>query len=228
MGSDKSRDPDARDDEARHEVFVPAFKIGRYPVTVGQWRQFVESAPYPEGNPYALWDPANHPVAHVSWHDAIAYCRLLTGEWRKAGKIDSDEIVRLPTEAEWEKAARGVEERIWPWGNKFDENKANIGMTGIFKTSAVGCFPAGASPYRVMDMAGNVWEWCSSKYEPYPYRSDDGRELTEGDEGRVVRGGSFNDSPWYVRCACRFSGRPDVRYGGLGFRVVVVSPGSRF
>lgn len=228
MGSDKRRGPDALDNEARHEVLVPAFKIGKYPVTVGQWRQFVESAPYSEGDPDALVDPANHPVTHVSWHDAIAYCRWLTGEWRGDRKIDSDEIVRLPTEAEWEKAARGVEGRIWPWGNEFDKNKANMGETGIGKTSAVGCFPAGASPYGVMDVAGNVFEWCSSKHKPYPYRNDDGRELAEGNEDRVVRGGSFDVDPGYVRCAYRHLDRPGLRSDLIGFRVVVVSPGSCF
>jgi formylglycine-generating enzyme required for sulfatase activity len=239
MGSDKARDPDAFSHEApQHEVFLPAFKIGKYPVTVNHWWQFVEAAPYPEGDPNALGDPENHPVRYVSWHHAMAYCRWLTGVWRKEGKIGAAEIVRLPTEAEWEKAARGEQGWIWPWGNEFGENKANTEEAGINRTVAVGCFPAGASPYGVMDVSGNVWEWTSSLWGKgwdklefeYPYDPRDGREELEADNDyrRVVRGGgSFNYNRRGVRCAYRGGGPPVSRYVDVGFRVVV-SPASRF
>ena len=93
------------------------------------------------------------------------------------------------------KAARGNDKRDWPWGNTFDVNKANIGESGIGGTSAVGCFPAGASPYGCLDMAGDVWEWTQSKSAKYPYKNDDGREELSGDAARVVRGGAWGSHP---------------------------------
>ncbi len=225
MGSDKAVDSLASDDETpQHEVVVPAFRIGKYPVTVGQWKRFVATLPPAERDHLdldALKGPANHPVVWVSWRDAQAYCRWLMSEWRQAGAIRLDEIVRLPTEAEWEKAARGDDQRIWSWKGQLDPEKANTGETGIGGTSTVGCFPDGASPYGCLDMIGNVWEWTQSRWKKYPYQADDGREDLAGDDSRVVRGGSWDDDQGDARCACRSGSRPVNRSVLIGFRVVV-------
>ncbi len=228
MGSEKSMDSLAYDDEMPlHEVLVPGFRIGKYPVTIALWKRFVEATGY-QGDPRALSGLPNHPAVYISWQDARAFCDWLTQSWREAGKISPNDIVRLPTEAEWENAARGTDRRIFPWGNELDPNRANYADTGISATSPVGCFPAGASPYGSLDMAGNVGELCQSMKESYPYLAGDGREDLTGEGDRVVRGGSFDEQRRLVRCACRNYYRPVLRNGTLGCRVVVVSPSSCF
>jgi len=210
-------------EKPQHVVYVDAFRISKYPVTTGQYARFVEMTghrppPHWRG-PTPPADLLTHPVVYVSWHDACAYCAWLSAQ--------RGETVRLPTEAEWEKAARGEDGRLYPWQGKFDAARCNMAATGIDQTSPVGILAAGASPYGLLDMAGNVWEWTSSKYVNYPYVAGDGREETTSDSGRVLRGGSFVDDVDFVRCACRLdidlvalvSGDLDV-----GFRVV--SPGS--
>ena len=220
MGSDQKQDRDAlNSEEPRHEISLEAFKIAKYPVTVGQWRRFVQATGY-KCSQNSLQGYANHPAAYVAWRDARAYCKWLTGEWRKAGRIAQDEIVLLPSEADWEKAVRGIDGRIYAWGNDYDPLKANISDTGIEHTSAVGCFPAGASPYGCLDMIGNVLEWTASKFKKYPYRPDDGREDPQGDATRVLRGGSFSPYRRSARCAYRYYLDPDDRDDGIGFRLL--------
>jgi hypothetical protein len=175
-------------------------------------------------------EKATCPVAYVSWHDARAYCEWLTEEWRAEGKISSDEVVRLPSEAEWEKAARSTDGRQYPWGDEWDETKCNTDELGLGGTCAVGLFPNGASSYGCLDMAGQVWEWTVSLWKEYPYIPTDGRENRKaGDDVlRVLRGGSFVDGRSLARCACRYGGLPDLGWCGDGFRIVVslISPSS--
>jgi iron(II)-dependent oxidoreductase len=159
-------------------------------------------------------------VVGVSWYEAVAYCAWLTERLRAAGELDAQQVVRLPSEPEWEKAARGTEGRIYPWGDASDPERANYNATGIGSTSAVGCFPGGESPYGVEEMVGNVWEWCGTKWVG-TYREYQVDDEVEGSAPRVVRGGSFDNDEWFARCAFRDRSRPDRRSRYYGFRVVV-------
>jgi formylglycine-generating enzyme required for sulfatase activity len=246
MGSDKKRDRQAFDDELpQHEISLPTYYITRYPTTVAQFRAFVEESGYKPADPDSLRGLPNHPVVDVTWYDALAYCEWLA-ERLRAWEGTPDPLaallrvgaaggrpwrVTLPSEAEWEKAARGTDGRIYPWGDDPDPNRANYDDTGIGTTSAVGCFPGGAGPYGVEDLSGNVWEWTRSLWgkDParpdfkYPYNPGDGREDLEASREvlRVVRGGAFVNIGWGVRCAFRDWYGPISRLGDLGFRVVV-------
>ena len=111
--------------------------------------------------------------------------------------------------------------RVYPWSDEWDQNRCNTLEAGPRTTTPVGMYPDGAGPYGCLDMAGNVWEWCQSKYADYPYKSDDGREELSGDLARVVRGGAWDGYRPFARCACRFDFHPDYRSGNIGFRVLV-------
>jgi formylglycine-generating enzyme required for sulfatase activity len=190
------------DSSPRHELMLQAFQIGRYPVTNAQYLRFVQRT----GREWRSDDGrraerANCPAVYVSWHEARAYCAWLTEVWRAEGKIADDEVVRLPSEAEWEKAARGADGGQWPWGNEWEETCCSSEELGLGDTCAVGMFPSGASPYGALDMAGQVWEWTQSLWGKgivnpefkYPYHAEDGRENLDADDEilRVLRGGSF-------------------------------------
>jgi formylglycine-generating enzyme required for sulfatase activity len=194
----------------------------------------------------SVYDLANHPVVNVTWYEAIAFCRWVNEKFHVAGsmfqvwykdKIEKRNMgnetwgIRLPTEAEWEKAASweekeggSGEKRIWPWGDAFDPGKCNMTETGINNTCAVGLFPGGDSPYGCVDMAGNVWEWCQTKWVENYKSYDRGlkeRESLEGDARRVLRGGSFLSIAGDLRCASRYGDDPDLLDGDVGFRLVV-------
>ncbi len=217
MGS-TDEDKWARDSEKpQHKVSVDAFRISKYPVTNAQYARFVKDKNYQPPKHWRGDEPPpelrNHPVVNVSWRDALAYCKWLE---EKTGLP-----YRLPTEAEWEKAARGADARIYPWGNDFSPEKCNVRKTGIGGTSPVGMFPDGASPYGCLDMSGNVWEWTLSKYKKYPYRPDDGREeIDNSGDSRVLRGGSFDFNQQGARCAYRDLDPPYGWSISVGFRVV--------
>ncbi len=232
--------------------------IGRYPITVAQYGWFVRKCGYErpelwrEAEQAGFWKAgkvkggyehewidgplsaafpfglANHPIVGVSWYEALAFCRWLSGVWRS--RLPEGSQVQLPSEAEWEKAARGGlriprepirragacglsfvvgqaempnpdEARTYPWGNEFDPNRVNSQESGLGATSAVGTFPGGQAPCGALDLSGNVWEWCRA-------------------EG-VLRGGSFSYGRYSVRCANRRRDLPNYRNSLIGFRVVV-------
>ncbi len=207
-----------------HRVSVPEFQMALTPVTNEQYRIYTVAtgvaSPRHWNGDLPPKGKENHPVVYVSWRDAQNYCAWLS---QVTGKQ-----VRLPTEAEWEKAARGDQDkREYPWGDKFDPMRCNTYEGGVEHTTPVGVYLLGASPYGCLDMAGNVWEWCQSGYADYPYKRDDGREELSGDAPRVVRGGAWGGDQYYARCAFRDGGAPVNRFVDIGFRVVV-SPGSRF
>jgi formylglycine-generating enzyme required for sulfatase activity len=224
MGSDKTRDKKAYDEELpqQHTVELSSFYMARYPVTVAQFRSFVKDGAYDAGEKWQA-DPDNHPVRYVSWEDARAYCRWLTEKL-----ADQNWVITLPTEAQWEKAARGGDGRIYPWGGSADSNRANYDDTKLGTTSPVGCFPGGNSPYGILDMAGNVWEWNHSIWGDsygtpdfkYPYDPSDGREDESSGSSRVLRGGAFNDTARGCRAAYRVRYWPGDRNHDIGFRLV--------
>ena len=190
-----------------------------------------------------VFDLPNHPVVSVTWYQAAAFCRwinqrLETGDseiqiWTRNGiktislqslisNLQSPVSMRLPTEAEWEKAARTRDGRKYPWGPNITTEHANYDDTNIGTTSAVGCFPKGTNEYGVLDMSGNVWEWCVTKwvanYQEYDNQEDN---RLEGESTRVLRGGAFDLDDWDARCAYRGNGNPHLRDWLLGFRVVL-------
>lgn len=196
-------------DDARKAEISYAYRMARFPVTVGQFNEFASATESLE-RPEWLGDEANEPVAWVSWEDAKEFCRWLTAKWREEKRIAADWTVSLPSEEEWEKAARGADGRQYPWGNEEEApERANCRDSGIRRVSTVGCFPSGASPYGCEEMAGNVWEWTRSR-------------AGEEEELRVLRGGSYIDHSWVVRCAYRIRNFPDPRLDLLGFRVVLL------
>ncbi len=221
MGSEDDNQLAEDQEKPQHPVEISYdYWMARYPVTNEQFAAFVEVAPYKLDLEKNWKKKANHPVVLVSWHDAMAYCKWLNDSLRSEL---GDLVLRLPTEAEWEKAARGEYGNEWPWGNEFDPKKCNGIEGGKGGTTPVGTYsPQGDSPYGVADMAGNVWEWCHSLYQPYPYQVADGRESEDATAGaRVVRGGSFNNNQWFARAAYRYRRDPVNRTDNQGFRVVV-------
>jgi formylglycine-generating enzyme required for sulfatase activity len=223
MGSDPQKDALASSNESpQHQVPLPEFFIGQYEVTNAQYAGFTKATGY---RPPDDWEngnvPAgkeNHPVVFVSWKDAVEFTRWLSDA--------TGLTVRLPTEAEWEKACRGPNGLIYPWGDVFDPGKVNsVSSNTLGKTAPVGTYsPQGDSPYHLADMAGNVWEWTSSLERSYPYDAEDGREDARAAEPRVLRGGHFKAIAKRVRCAERGTNDPDIPLIHHGFRVVVVTP----
>ena len=224
MGSNKKVDKQAHDDELpQHRLRLPEYYIGKSPVTVAQFRAFVQQSGYQPEDKDSLKGKSNHPVVRVTWHEAIAFCEWLSQK--------TTHTFSLPSEAEWEKAARGTDGRIYPWGNRFDKNRCNMEESGIKTTTPAGKYsPWGDSPFGCADMAGNVWEWTRSLWGKdsetpefkYPYDFDGERENLEVGDGvaRVLRGGSFPNITWNVRCAYRDWDYPIFRNLSMGFRVV--------
>lgn len=210
----------------QHEVQVAGYQISRYPITNAQYARFVQatghSPPEHWRGPLPPPDLRNHPVVFVSWYDAQAYC-----QWRSGVE---GRTFRLPTEAEWEKAAIGLQGALFPWGDELNTMRHNSYQAGIGTTSSVGLFASGISPYGCFDMAGNVYEWTCSlwgadAWRPafgYPYTPQDGREnfTAPATIYRVLRGGAYYLSHIFTSCTYRDRDLPNNRGRSLGFRVV--------
>jgi formylglycine-generating enzyme required for sulfatase activity/energy-coupling factor transporter ATP-binding protein EcfA2 len=229
----------AKSEVNNQPVTLPAFALARYPLTNAQYARFIDADGYQPAQPW--WDTAdqqwlrsnsrtqpsrwdderfgqsrpNHPVVGVTWYEAMAFCRWLTQT------LNDGFVYTLPSEAEWEYAARGTMRRIYPWGNQTPDGEwANYERTHG-GTTAVGCFAAGATPEGVLDLAGNVWEWTRSAFRPYPYNPEDGREsLDEPAEKRLtLRGGGWDYLPILLRASDRFNYSPDRHVSVIGFRL---------
>jgi formylglycine-generating enzyme required for sulfatase activity len=221
MGSDEERS-----EEPMHAVTLPAYAIGTFPVLVAEYACFVRAGhALPPDVGRVTWSGQfirlDHPVVSISWHDAAAYAAWL-GRW-------TGQRWRLPTEAEWEKAARwdaaGGIAREYPWGATFDSTRCNSRESGIGMTTPAGMYPNGASPCGAQDMAGNVREWTSSLYRPYPYDPGDGRERSDVIGDRVQRGGSWFAFSSDARTAYRDWHPPDEVSSVVGFRLALDAPG---
>jgi len=270
------------DEAPQHEVSVPAFYGARFLVSNGQYAEFVAAGGYDlarywtEAETAGFWNDGvfkgrwdneprrglydhgepfnllNHPAVGASWYEALAFARWLTERWQAHGWLAKDWHITQPSEAEWEKLARGglqvpaspmvieprdltrptllekikneLPARRYPWDDEFNSNLANTNEAGIGASSTLGCFVGGESVYGAQDLAGNVWEWTRSHYKAYPYVANDGREDLKApdDVRRVLRGGSFASEARYARCASRYGIDPNLRSDNLGFRVVAV------
>jgi len=157
MGSDKSRDPKARNEELpQHEVSLPRYWMNKTPVTVAQFRAYVQASGI-AWKYFAHQGEEDYPIQDVTWYEALAYCEWLTGLWRASGHIDAKEVALLPSEAEWEKAARGMDGNIYPWGDEPDARRCNVDSSVGDKTPVGANSPQGDSPYGCVDMAGNIY-----------------------------------------------------------------------
>ncbi|UCC62160.1 MAG: SUMF1/EgtB/PvdO family nonheme iron enzyme, partial [Anaerolineae bacterium] len=225
IGSDPAMDPDADTDEMpQHEVYVDAYRISRYEITNAQYAQCVRAEVCREPGELTHYsDPnyADHPAVYVSWFEAREFCNWVKG--------------RLPTEAEWEYAARGPDGHIYPWGNDFDCSRGNFddetqfdgyvvpggeGCDGYVRTAPVGSFPAGRSWCGALDTAGNVWEWVADWYGDYPPTAQTNPTGPTTGDYKVLRGGGWTYSQTNARAADRAYFAPGDRAISVGFRCV--------
>lgn len=237
MGANKGGDPLATNDEGpARNVSLAAFEISRHEVTVKKFAEFVAAggydneelwdlSPYGEVNRFGAWSEPhdwqaqlshpNRPVTGVSWYEAMAFCR-----WKSA---QVGRRITLPTEAQWERAARGLEGRRFAWGNKIPDGSLNLNYNkNIGHTTAVGTHPDGNTPgTNISDLAGNAWEWCLDRKVSYRIDPRAGDGLRTGrSQYRAIRGGSFHHEGPKLRAACRSGAGPQVRIDSVGFRLV--------
>jgi formylglycine-generating enzyme required for sulfatase activity/class 3 adenylate cyclase len=226
------------EDREQHEVALPDYEIGKYSVTNVEYARFIDAGGYrdrtwwtdagwtevgPKRSEPHFWldgrfNQPNQPVMGLSWYECVAYCRWLSAETGRTW--------RLPTEAEWEKAARGTDGFVFPWGNGFDPTRLNgrgPRDRQVCTSTPVGSYPTGASPFGLFDCVGNVWEWCSTRWKkPYPYdtRQDEWQaDYLQGRNLRVLRGGSWYDTSEATRCTNRFRFQPYGWNDRGGFRL---------
>jgi formylglycine-generating enzyme required for sulfatase activity len=214
------------------QVYLDEFMMGKYPVTNREFKEFIRDGGYNNKDHWTQggwewrdkknisepglwhdrkWNGPNFPVVGVGWYEAAAYAKWLS---QKTGKNYA-----LPSEARWEKAARGGKGLIYPWGNEFDKNLCNSDECGLNRTSPAGIFAGGESPYGCVDMAGNVWEWCNDWYGRYGDEYQKNPTGPGSGTSRVMRGGSWNYYAGYLRCSFRDYGRPSIRSLIAGFRL---------
>jgi formylglycine-generating enzyme required for sulfatase activity len=231
MGSNQGDD----DKKPVHRVYLDEYMIGRYPVTNEEYNAFIEAGGYSHKNFWtpggwqwkeeekiseprfwydSKWNRPNFPVVGVSWYEAAAYAGWLS---ETTGNTYS-----LPSEAQWEKAARGTDGREYPWRNEFDKNLCNSDECGLNRTSPVGIFPKGVSLYGCLDMAGNVWEWCADWFKSDYYKESPKKNPTGPKTGsfRVLRGGCWFAVASFCRSASRNRHHPGGRDDGVGFRLL--------
>jgi formylglycine-generating enzyme required for sulfatase activity len=231
----------ASDASPQHKINLAAFWIGKYPVTNAEYTEFIAGRGYQTKKYWTQigwrWLESRHiaepgfwndtrfnasrqPVVGVSWYEAAAYCSWLSETYSRR--------FRLPSEAEWEKAARGANDaRVYPWGNRFDSDRANTAERALGCTTPVDTFQGGPSPYGVYDVAGNVFEWTLSKWGKnwqemeytYPYHPGDGREEIEGSAARVMRGGSWFNPAIEAQVWVRARYLAGSRGSNIGFRI---------
>ncbi len=229
MGS-SDEDKQARDNEKpQYALYLPTFYIGKYPVTIGEYSRFVHASEHKIADKNSLENMSDHPICYLTWQNALAFA-----QWKG---------LTLPSEAEWEKAARGTDGRIYPWGNDWQSELANTDeyWSSLRKkpqsfwarlrrqkiktdatTTSIGFFsPKGDSPYGCVDMSGNVWEWTRSAFKKYPYDSNDGREnlIAERNIAQVLRGGAYYVDDREARCASRGRLNPYGWNRYIGFRL---------
>jgi formylglycine-generating enzyme required for sulfatase activity len=222
-----------------HEVLLPDYRIGKFPVANAEYERFIAAHGYRDKRWWTeagwleigekqsaprFWQDArfnkpNQPVMGLSWYECVAYCRWLSEE--------TGRLWRLPTEAEWEKGARGVEGNIFPWGNEFDASRLNgrgPPDQQVCTSTPVGVYPTGVSRFGLFDCVGNVWEWCATRWKKsYPYDSGQDEwqaEYLQGQNLRVLRGGSWYDTREATRCTHRFKFQPYGWNDRGGFRLV--------
>jgi formylglycine-generating enzyme required for sulfatase activity len=211
---------------------LPAFALAQVPVTNALYAQFVAAtgvaAPLSWRSDQPGAEIADHPVVDINWEEARQFCVWLSSAATAPLDVVGDAPrrimqpqFRLPSEAEWEHAARGTDGRTFPWGDDFAVAYANTREAGQAGTSPVGSFARGASPYGLLDMAGNVWELTSSLDMVYPYTTDGERERLDASGRRIARGGCYANPHGFARCACRFRFGPTVRTQFLGFRLAL-------
>jgi len=215
-----SKDDDAeayRNEKPQHTVDIPYdYWMARFSITNAQFAQFAKT-----GNYQLVEGKSEHPVYGISWKGAIEFCKLANEAFRADLQQAGNLVLRLPGEAEWEKAARGVDGNIYPWGNEApDARRCNFDMN-VKDTMPVDAYPDGASPYGCEQMAGNVWEWTHTLFKMTLYQAGDGREDEEKPGARVLRGGAYNLGHQYMRCAYRYGDNTVKRDGNGGFRVCV-------
>ena len=224
--------------QEQHNLFLPDYRITKFQVTNAEYKQFIADGGYKNKNYWTeagwhlvgtkqneprFWQDTrfnkpNHPAIGLSWYECVAFCHWLSES--------NDTIYRLPSEAEWEKAARGTDGRTYPWGSKFDASRLNAraGEQIVYKSTPVGIYPAGASPFNLLDCAGNAWEWCSTRWKkPFPYDANQDEwqaDYLEGENLRVLRSGSWNYKEDVIRCAYRFKFQPEGWSDLGGFRLV--------
>lgn len=233
MGAGRSLTADAFDNERWSPsaddgtVTLPTFYLARHEVTVAEFAAFATAAGW-RADTRALSAAAQMPVAFVSWPDALAYCRWLTSRLAAAPGVPqaiADRLragwrITLPTEAQWEKAARGGDRRVFPWGDRPRTDRAQFSAQAA---APVGAHPCPECAFGLEDLAGNVWEWTRSPNQPYPYDESDDRSGLDADALWIIRGGGFADPARLIRTTARGAAEPGARRAFIGFRVALVS-----